>query len=190
MDIGYPGPVIDLTAKYSHRQLKKRDYWDSWLQAEFKQNDNYETQKMFGQPVPWPKDATVLPFVWSYYFKDTETRKACGTCNGGHRYGKAVILAYTYVSCIKQPAAWIFWALASIKNMLVMGADAGNAFMEAPPPHQQFYMEIDDQYDDWWMLHKKDDHLYLRDTSSQSYMPFRAILSHLTYGINISQIYY
>ena len=36
-----------------------------------------------------------------------------------------------------------------------MGADAGNAFAEAPPPNQQFYMEIDEQFHDWWTIHKK-----------------------------------
>ena len=36
-----------------------------------------------------------------------------------------------------------------------MGADAGNAFAEAPPPQQPLYMEINDQYRDWWTKHKK-----------------------------------
>lgn len=146
---------IDLSAKYSRKQLKRRKDWDLWQQGEFKQHDNYEAQTMFGKPCPRPKKATVLPFVWSYYFKDEETRKARGTCNGGPRYGKAVTLAYTYASCMEQPAARIFWALSSIQNMIVMGADAGNAFAEAPPPQQPLYMEIDDQYREWWTQHKK-----------------------------------
>jgi hypothetical protein len=32
-----------------------------------------------------------------------------------------------------------------------MGADAGNAFAEAPPPVQPFYMIIDDQFMEWWV---------------------------------------
>ena len=96
---------INLLAKYSRKQLQRRKDWDQWQQGEFKQHDNYETQNMFGPPCPRPKQATVLPFVWSYYFKDEETRKARGTCNGGPRYGKAVTLAYTYAACVEQPAA-------------------------------------------------------------------------------------
>jgi hypothetical protein len=34
--------------------------------------------------------------------------------------------------------------------MTVLGADAGNAFAEAPPPIQPFYMAIDDQFRTWW----------------------------------------
>jgi hypothetical protein len=34
--------------------------------------------------------------------------------------------------------------------MKVLGADAGNAFAEAPPPIQPFYMAIDEQFRMWW----------------------------------------
>jgi hypothetical protein len=34
--------------------------------------------------------------------------------------------------------------------MTTLGADAGNAFAEAPPPIQPFYMEIDEQFCTWW----------------------------------------
>ena len=34
-----------------------------------------------------------------------------------------------------------------------MGADAGNAFAEAPPATEVFYMRIDDQFREWWMEH-------------------------------------
>jgi hypothetical protein len=35
-----------------------------------------------------------------------------------------------------------------------MGADAGNAFAEAPPPREPFFMSIDDQYREWWTEHR------------------------------------
>jgi hypothetical protein len=38
---------------------------------------------MFGEPIARPHKATVLPFVWSYLFKDGVKPKARGTCNGG-----------------------------------------------------------------------------------------------------------
>jgi Reverse transcriptase (RNA-dependent DNA polymerase) len=34
-----------------------------------------------------------------------------------------------------------------------MGADAGNAFAEAPAPTTPFFMRIDDQFSDWWEEH-------------------------------------
>ena len=64
--------------------------------------------------------------------------------------GKAVTLAHTYASCIEQPCARIFWALSAIKGMTVIGADAGNAFAEAPPPKQTFYMQVDASFNQWW----------------------------------------
>ena len=91
----------------------KQPDWKLWEQSEFKQHDAYEAQGMFGKPIPPPpptKDAngntievTILPFVWTYLYKEGTIPKAQGTCNGGKRYGKAVTLAHTYASCIKEP---------------------------------------------------------------------------------------
>jgi hypothetical protein len=105
---------------------------------------------MFGTPIARPPKATVLPFVWTYLFKDGIKPKARGTCNGGKRYGKAVTLAHTYATCVEQPGARIFWSLSALHGMTALGADAGNAFAEAPPPVQPFYMAIDDQFRTWW----------------------------------------
>ena len=35
--------------------------------------------------------------------------------------------------------------------MIVLGADASNAFAEAPPPKAPLYVEIDQQYREWWI---------------------------------------
>ena len=61
---------------------------------------------MFGDPIPQPppkkdndgklKPPTVLPYVWTYLFKDGNKPKARGTCNGGKRYGRVITLAHTY----------------------------------------------------------------------------------------------
>ena len=123
----------------------------TWLHAEWKELDSYDKQNMFGEPVPRPRGpTTVLPFVWTYLYKDGTTEKARGTCNGGKKYGKAVTLAHTYAACIEQPASRIFWALSAIEGMTVIGADAGNAFAEAPAPKDPFYMQVDTQFHDWW----------------------------------------
>jgi hypothetical protein len=137
-------------ARFTRRQLKRREDWQVWKEAEWKQLTSYHTQDMFGASIARPPKATVLPFVWTYLFKDGIKPKARGTCNGGKRYGKAVTLAHTYASCIEQPGARIFWSLSALHGMTVLGADAGNAFAEAPPPIQPFYMAIDDQFRTWW----------------------------------------
>jgi len=105
---------------------------------------------MFGQPQPPPSQATILNFVWTYVIKLDGTRKARATCDGSKRAGRAVTLAETFAACVDQTSVRIFWATAALQNMLVVGADAGNAFAEAPPPKQEFFMRIDAQYRDWY----------------------------------------
>lgn len=136
-------------------KLKLQDDFEHWLRGEWNQLDKYELQNMFGDPIPWPDGATVLPFVWDYLLKvcpltGNPIYKARGTCNGGKRFGKAVTLAETYATCVEQPASRIYWALTVSRCLLAMGADAGNAFAEAPPPLQRFYMRIDEQFRTWW----------------------------------------
>jgi hypothetical protein len=134
--------------------LKSRPDFHLWQTSEFAQHDKYRSQGMFGDPVPKPPNAITLPFVWTYIIKDGKP-KARATCNGGPRYGKAVTLAQTYANCVEQPACRLFWSLAAQNNYIVLGADAGNAFAEAPPPDQAFYMIIDEQYNTWWTEHLK-----------------------------------
>jgi hypothetical protein len=139
-----------VTAKLTRCNLKQRSDWQTWKESEFKQLNSYKAQDMFGSPIRRPPKATVLPFIWTYVFKDLVKPEAHGTCNGDKRYGKAVTLAHTYASCIEQPGARIFWALSALNGMKVLGADAGNAFGEAPPPVEPFYMSIDEQFRTWW----------------------------------------
>ena len=63
---------------------------------------------MLGEPVKIKAWMTVLPWVWTYLYKEDpitiiELAKAGGTCNSGPRYGEAVTLAETYVACVEQP---------------------------------------------------------------------------------------
>jgi hypothetical protein len=41
--------------------------------------------------------------------------------------------------------------------MTALGADAGNAFTEAPPRIQPLYMAIDNQFHTWWTKHLGND---------------------------------
>jgi hypothetical protein len=94
---------------------------------------------MFGKPIPRPFfEAIILPFVWTYIMKEDPItgllrRKSRATCNGGKKYGKAVTVAETYATCVEQPACRVYWAMTAQLCLIAMGADAGNAFAEAPP---------------------------------------------------------
>ena len=109
---------------------------------------------MFGDPIPRPplrrdkegklKPPAVLPFVWTYLFKDGNTPKTRGICNGGKIYGRAITMTHIYASYVEQPASRMCWSLAALNSMMVIGA--GNAFAEEDPPEDPLFMSIDDQY--------------------------------------------
>jgi hypothetical protein len=42
-----------------------------------------------------------------------------------------------------------------MENLLIYGADVSNAFAEAPPPKQGFYIYPDRAFHKWWVNHKK-----------------------------------
>ena len=116
-------------------------------------------QGMFGAPIPRPLLAIILPFVWAYLMKEDPLtgilrRKSRATCNGGKKYGKAVTVAETYATCVEQPACRVYWAMTAQACPIAMGADAGNAFAEAPPATEPFFMRIDDQFREWWTEYK------------------------------------
>ena len=113
-----------------------------------------ELQNMFGRPIPRPIAAIILPFVCTYLTKEDPItsilkRKARATCNGGKKDGKAVAVAETYATCVEQPACRVYWAMTAQLCLIALGADAGNAFAEAPPATEPFYMRIDDQFREW-----------------------------------------
>ena len=148
----------EVLLNYTRAQLRKRDDFDTWRRSEWAQHDKYKLQNMFGDPIPRPKDAIVLPFVWTYMEKEDPITgilnpKSRGTCNGGKRYGKAVTVAETYATCVEQPACRTYWGITASEGLIAIGADAGNAFAEAPPATQVFYMRIDDQFHEWWTEH-------------------------------------
>jgi hypothetical protein len=43
------------------------------------------------------------------------------------------------------------------ENLIIFGADVSNAFAEAPPPKQGFYIRPDKAFCNWWVNHKKRD---------------------------------
>ena len=57
-----------------------------------------------------------------------------------------VTLGETYAASLDQTCAKIFWAINAAAGNIVVGADASNAFGEAPPPCAPLYMKLDSQF--------------------------------------------
>jgi hypothetical protein len=111
---------------------------------------------MFGAPTAVDSDAAVFSMVWTYTIKAIDGQyKACCTCDGSPRSGQARILYKTYANCVDQTGVRIFYSIAAAENLLIFGADVSNAFAEAPPPKQGFYIIPDKAFLDWWVNHKK-----------------------------------
>ena len=136
--------------KLTRRWLKQQLDWDDWWKSEHKQLDQYENQKTFSKPQPYPKGANILNLLWTYLVKDNGTKKARCVCNGSPKMGGTVTLGETYAASLDQCASRIFWAVSALKNMTVIGADASNAFAEAPPPVAPLYVTIDKPFREWW----------------------------------------
>jgi hypothetical protein len=139
-------------------KLKQTPEWDALIKSEWKQLDRYAKVGMFGDPVkadPW---MTILPWVWSYVYKECpltcdSIRKSRGTCNGGPLYGAAITLAETYTACVEQPVHRLTWAISAALNLICEGYDVGNAFAEAPALMSPFFMKLDTQFRQWWEDH-------------------------------------
>ncbi len=111
---------------------------------------------MFSEPRVVTSEEAVFNLVWAYMIKDANKRKkARCTCNGLPRSGQVRILDYTYANCVDQTSARIFYAVTAAENFIIFGADVSNAFAEAPPPKQGFYIQPHKAFCDWWVNHKK-----------------------------------
>ena len=138
--------------KLTRRKLKllPESEWAIWLESEHKQLQQYEDQQTFGKPCPLPPGANCLPLLWTYLKKDDGRSKARLVCNGAPSKKGSVTLGQTYAAALEQSGNRIFWAAAAAKNMVVYGADASNAFAEAPPPKAPLYVRIDTPFREWW----------------------------------------
>jgi hypothetical protein len=129
-----------------------QDDWAEWHASEFLQLDHYEKQYMFGEPVPMTKKSAVFNLVWTYVIKlDDGRKKARMTCDGSPRSGQVRVLDHVYANALNQTGSKIFYALAAAENLLVFGADVSNAFGDAPPPKQGFFIRPDQAFRDWWV---------------------------------------
>ena len=148
-------PIQMSVNKLKRRTLKETPEWKSFLKSEHKQLSRYKTASIFGDPVRMEEWMIVLPWVWTYLYKEDpitaiDEAKARGTCNGGPPYGEAVTLAETYAACVEEPIHCLTWAISAALNLYCKGCDVRNAFAEAPAPVNPFFMYLDDQYREWW----------------------------------------
>ena len=50
-----------------------------------------------------------------------------------------------------RPHQWqIFYSIAAVENLVIHGSDVSNAFGEAPPPKQGFFLRPDRAFRNWW----------------------------------------
>ena len=102
---------------------------------------------MFDKPVIAEPHMTILPWVWTYLYKEGEggkdLTKSRGTCNGSPRFFSPSSIGETYAACVEQPIHRLTWALSAALGLICKGYDVGNAFAEAPASKFNFYMKPD-----------------------------------------------
>ena len=141
--------------KLTRGVLLKQADWEDWQKSEFLQLDQYELQGMIGEPVLVRDGNAVFNLVWTYAVKEVDGRKkARCTCDGSTRGGQVRVLDYTYANSPDHTCSRLFYAIAAAENLVIFGADVSNAFAEAPPPKQGFYIRPDSAFNAWWTLHK------------------------------------
>jgi deoxyuridine 5'-triphosphate nucleotidohydrolase len=142
--------------KLTRRYLEKQIDWTDWKESERKQLQQYEDQETFGKPTPYKKGTNLLNLIWTYNIKDDGRKKARCVCNGSPKQKGTITLGETYAASLDQSGSRVFWAAAALKNMIVIGADASNAFAEAPPPKAPLYVTIDKPFREWWASKGRD----------------------------------
>jgi hypothetical protein len=98
---------------------------------------------MFGNPCATASDEAVFNLVWTYNIKVLDGRKkARCTYEGSPRSFMVRILDKAYANCMEQTSSCLFYAIAAAENLLIYRADVSNAFAEAPPPKQGFFISL------------------------------------------------
>ena len=146
---------VSRAMRLTRGKLLKQDDWSDWQGSEYLQLNQYDAQGMFGEPVAMSEEDAVFHLVWTYAIKTVDGRKkARCVCDGSTRSGMVRILAETYANCVDQTSSRLFYAICAAENMLIFGADVSNAFAEAPPPKQGFFIRPDRAFNEWWVQHK------------------------------------
>ena len=132
--------VVTGVMQLTRRKLLNQLDWDEWISSEFLQLNQYDEQGIFGTPVQIQEGMAVFHLVWTYPIKALDScKKARWACDGSPHLGQARILDKIYANCVDQTSSRLFYAVSAAENLIIMGADVLNAFVEAPPPKQGFY---------------------------------------------------
>jgi hypothetical protein len=141
--------------KLTHGRLFKQDDWKDWQDSEYLQLNQYWDQGCLGMPTAVEHDDAVFHLIWTYNIKAVDGRKkARCVCDGSSRSGLVKILNEVYANCVDQTSARLFYAVATAENLLIFGSNVCNAFAEAPPPKQGFYIRPDRAFNKWWVNFK------------------------------------
>jgi hypothetical protein len=157
-NIVYSGNIANYTTqvmRLTHGHLLKQDNWSDWQHSEYLPLNQYADQGCFGSPTLVKKDDAVFHLVWTYNIKAVDGwKKARCICDCSSCSGSVKILDEVYAICIYRTSSCLFDAVAAAKDMLVFGSNVCNAFAEAPPPKQGFYICPDRIFNEWWDNHK------------------------------------
>ncbi len=147
------GDICNYTTGVMHLtcgRLIQQDNWTNWQHSEFLQLDHYFDQGCFGYPTTVDKDDAVFYLVWTYTIKALDRRKkACCVCHGSSRSGSIKVLDEIYVNCVDQTSSRLFYVITATENLLLFGSDVCNAFAEAPPPKEGFFIRTDCTFHEW-----------------------------------------
>lgn len=147
------------TNKLTRRKIMQRPDAHRWKEAEFKQLDTHERDKMYGKPCPRPKYGIVLRSVWTYADKGEGHDPKARQCMDGRplRDNKWRRIESIYTACISQVGTKIFFATCALENYIIYDLDAVNAFGQAGSLFHIVYIDIDIQYREWYKYrHGKD----------------------------------
>ncbi|KAL7550176.1 hypothetical protein ACHAWF_013416 [Thalassiosira exigua] len=157
-DVVESGDVLNYVTRamrLTRGRLLRQDDWKDWQNSEYLQLDQYDKQGMFGDPVTVESKEAVFHLVWSYAVKAADgQKKARMTCDGSTHSGQVRVLDHTYTNCVDQTSSRLFYAISAAENLLIYGSDVSNAFGEAAPPKQGFYIRPDKAFHEWWVNHK------------------------------------
>ena len=84
-----------------------------------------------------------MVYDWEDFLKECGTKNSRGVCNGSPRMKGTVTLREINAASLDQTCDKICWTINAAKSNIVIGADASNAFAEAPSPTAPLYMKLD-----------------------------------------------
>ena len=149
----HDGDVLNCVTKamkLTRGKLIQQTDWSDWQDSEFLQLNQYNSQGMFGDPNETNEGDAIFHLVWTYNIKAVDGRKkARCVCDGSTCSDKVLVFAETYANCVAQTSSRLFYAIAVVENLLVFGAEVSNAFEEAPPPQQPFFIKPDRAFHEW-----------------------------------------